>query len=240
MSASALKWLALLTMAADHLGMMFFPEQTWIRIVGRVSFPLFAFLLAQGFIHTRSRLRYGLRLALFALLSEVPYDLALYGSLVDWRRQSIMTELLLGFLALVFLERVRKRPLCLLGALACGAAAVFVHASYGAYGICLVSAFYLLRKYPGAMAPVLIALTWAFYGLTDYTLVLGGQAFDLLSRNYLQVHAIWGGLAIAFYNGKKGTRCPKWFFYCFYPLHLLLYWAIRERLWERLPAFNQN
>lgn len=81
MSAFTLKLIALVTMIIDHVGAIFFPQFIWLRYIGRLSMPIYAFLLVQGYMHTRNFNRYALRMGIFALLSEVPYDLLFQGTL---------------------------------------------------------------------------------------------------------------------------------------------------------------
>ena len=76
---SVLKWIAVLTMVIDHVGAILFPDQIWMRVIGRVAFPIYAYCLAEGFRYTSDYRRYLGRLALFAILSEIPFDLAFYG-----------------------------------------------------------------------------------------------------------------------------------------------------------------
>ena len=101
MSSAVLQLLALATMVVDHVGLALFPGEGWLRWVGRLSFPLFVFLLCEGFVHTSSRRKYALRLGMFALLSEVPYQLLMgqvYGESWGWPVGNIFFELLCCFL----------------------------------------------------------------------------------------------------------------------------------------------
>lgn len=240
MSSATLKWFALITMAFDHVGAVFFPDQAWIRIVGRVSFPIFAFLLVQGFIHTKSRTKYISRLIVFAIISEVPYDLCLYGQLLEFSSQNIMFELAAGFLVLICLEAMvkKKNPLYLLPALGLSAAALLLNLSYDVYGIALIVAFYLLRSFPGAAALASVAVTWLFFGVANVGFSLFGLDYMPLSLNSIQIFACASCVFLAFYNGKPGRRSSKYFFYLFYPAHLLLYWAISISAWKYLPFIN--
>ncbi|MEG1426661.1 MAG: TraX family protein [Oscillospiraceae bacterium] len=238
MTSTVLKIIALATMVFDHVGAVFFPEVEWIRMVGRISFPLFAFLLVQGFVKTRSRPKYMVRLAVFALLSEVPYDLLFSRTYLNWHSQSIMLELFCGFCMLQFVESAiqKKNPAWLLGAAAMAGAAQFLSASYGLYGMALLLAFYLFRHYRGADALALLGLTYLFYGVTNFGVSVGDYHFMLLSKNTLQLFAMAASVPLVFYNGKKGRHSMKWLFYFVYPLHLLLLWVIRYFLEEnRLP-----
>ncbi len=104
-SADALKLLAMLTMVVDHVGAVLFPRMLILRAVGRLAFPIYMWLLVEGFAHTSSRKRYMGRMAAFALLSEVPFDLALSGRLT-FRWQNIYFTLLWALLLLAVLEKV--------------------------------------------------------------------------------------------------------------------------------------
>ena len=101
MSAFTLKMIALVTMVIDHVGAVFFPDLIWLRYIGRLSMPIYAFLLAEGYRKTRNFLHYALRLALFAVLSEVPYDLLFQGRVLEFSRQNILFTLLTGYVVLV-------------------------------------------------------------------------------------------------------------------------------------------
>ena len=176
-----------------------------MRFVGRLAFPLFAFLLVEGFLHTRDRRRYALRLGIFALLSEVPFDLAFYGKFLYKDYQNVFVTLCLGVLGLCALERFRgkgwKQLLSLLGFYG---VALLSHCDYGVKGYGFLILLYLLRERPISRAVL-------------------GSAF--LSSEWK------AGLAfvpIAFYNGERGFirgRVLQYAFYLLYPLHLLfLYW----------------
>lgn len=218
LDGTSLKLLACACMVLDHAGDSFFPEQVWMRILGRMALPLFAFCLAEGFAHTRDRGRYLKRMGLFALISEVPFDLVTSGRILELTHQNIMLTFFWALLGLSLFERLREkgtRP-----------------ASAGAF---VLLAFFSLFSLPLGMDYHLLGtgLVFLFYLLRRKALPvrLGcGALFHILLRN---VGIYWFGLLgfvpLLFYNGRRG-RGLKWFFYVFYPAHLLLIWAVRGLL----------
>ncbi len=203
----------------------------WMRHVGRIAFPLFAFLMTEGFFHTRDRRRYGLRLFACALLSEIPYDLACGNALWDWGRQNTVFTLCLGFLTLQGTEwiaklccRIKGAPgrraiaggggggclpflLCIALTAATGVLAWLCRLDYGWQGIALIAVFSLFYQYRGAAA-------------------LAG--FCVFSSSPFSLPAF---LLLPFYNGERGRYRLRWL-YAFYPAHLLaLYGLLRLALW---------
>ena len=147
MSAFTLKLIALVTMIIDHVGAIFFPQFIWLRYIGRLSMPIYAFLLVQGYMHTRNFNRYALRMGIFALLSEVPYDLLFQGTWLEFQRQNILFTFLTALFVMKLLD----------------ASANFLHFSYGVYGVLTVLCFYLFQKYRGIDAVAFAALTYGQY-----------------------------------------------------------------------------
>lgn len=228
MSAFALKCIALLAMAIDHTGAVFFPDQAWLRYIGRLAFPIFAFLLTEGFLHTSSKRNYFLRLGAFALLSEVPYDLCLFRAPFDPEHQNILFELCAGFLLLWCLEKALREgkrwfflpvPLLFLGA-------SYFSLSYGIYGLAMIAVFYLFSGIPHIRALSGAVVTYGFNGFLSLGFPFLGRTIHLLSSNFTQLYAVAASVPLLFYNGKKGRYSLKWFFYLFYPAHLLLLWAV--------------
>ena len=108
MSAFTLKLIALVTMIIDHVGAIFFPQFIWLRYIGRLSMPIYAFLLVQGYMHTRNFNRYALRMGIFALLSEVPYDLLFQGTWLEFQRQNILFTFLTALFVMKLLDASAK------------------------------------------------------------------------------------------------------------------------------------
>lgn len=209
---SVLKWIAVLTMVIDHVGAILFPDQIWMRVIGRVAFPIYAYCLAEGFRYTSDYRRYLGRLALFAILSEIPFDLAFYGVPFSFAHQNVFFTLTLGLILLWVLERFREQLLLCAGAFVvlCFLAQA-LHMDYGAGGLLMVFAFYLARQ---GTSPWIGWGIFVFINLFGYA---GG----------VQWAAILALLPIGLYSGKAGKKKQR-FFYWIYPLHLLLLWIIEK------------
>ena len=209
---SVLKWIAVLTMVIDHVGAILFPDQIWMRVIGRVAFPVYAYCLAEGFRYTSDYRRYLGRLALFAILSEIPFDLAFYGVPFSFAHQNVFFTLTLGLILLWVLERFREQLLLCAGAFAvlCFLAQA-LHMDYGAGGLVMVFAFYLAQQ---GTSPWIGWGIFVFINLFGYA---GG----------VQWAAILALLPIGLYSGKAGKKKQR-FFYWIYPLHLLLLWVIEK------------
>ncbi|TVQ06486.1 MAG: TraX family protein [Leptolyngbya sp. DLM2.Bin27] len=197
-----IKLLAAVTMLLDHVGVVFFPDVVGLRIIGRISFPLFIWLLVQGAAHTRNPGRYGLRLAVLGLVSQPIYQLTFGVTGLN-----ILFELLVG---LVCLRLVRQLPQLQLAIWLGGAGlSELLPMGYGSYGIALVALTYYFR--PRAvwwLVWVGFHLVWAGFG--------GG----------FQLPAIAVPLIFRLANGKRGPQA-RWF-YAFYPGHLALLWLIGQ------------
>lgn len=221
---STLKMLALITMVIDHFAAsvikygILLPQGPVIRgtslytvylvykvmrTVGRAAFPIYVFLLVEGFHHTKSRPRYLIRLLIFAFISEVPFDLALKSTFWDVKHQNVFFELSLCLILLMLWERFKEKPFLQFAALG-GIAllARYAHFDYGWRGIALAMVFYAVRDW---------RIPQAFFGL----LVM-----------YFQLPGVLLGFApLPFYSGKRGRQL-KYFFYAAYPVHLLLFYLL--------------
>lgn len=210
-----LKCIAVISMAIDHIGAVLFPQAVFLRIIGRLAFPIFCFQVVEGFLHTRDARRYLLRLGIFAAVSEIPYDLAFHGRLVDLSAQNVFFTLALGVLMMVLLRAERSIPLQILAALSVMLGASLLHTDYGGKGILLILAYYLFRE-----RKALRLSTGAGWNLM-YGLIYGFQC--------VQCYGVLATPLLALYNGGQGRKV-KYFFYLFYPAHLLVLYAIAARV----------
>lgn len=205
MTGFQLKLLATLAMTADHIGAVFFPEIPLLRWIGRLAMPVLCFFIGEGLRHTRSPRRYLLRLTGFALLSELPFDLAFYGG-IEWEHQNVYFTLALGLLALWAIQSWGMKGWLL--ALTAALAAELLGCDYGMYGVLLIL---LLDRFHRARSEQLAAaalLNLAFFGLQTQTLSL------------IALPLLW------LYNGKRG-RDDRRLFYLYYPAHLCVLGILR-------------
>lgn len=231
---STLKWFAIAVMAVDHVGASLLevfllngygnspaaglvsdPAFWWkvdrvLRILGRSAFPVFCFLLVEGAVHTRSMENYLKRLLWFALVSELPFDLALRNQIPWWEHQNVFFTLVIGLLViLVFQKHVGQEWKGMLALAAGTFAAELLHTDYGAAGVLVVGTMYLLRE--------------------NRTLACLLSLLLLALEARLELWSVPGFLLLLLYNGKRGKQ-NRYFFYVFYPAHLLLFWLLGRYL----------
>lgn len=226
---STLKIIAIVTMFIDHIGAVvlerFVEEGTFLYVldrilrgVGRVAFPIFCFLLVEGFFHTRNKIKYAQRLAAFAVISEIPFDLATSGSLINLGYQNVFFTLLIGFLTICALDKLKKwelqsgrtkrviKWLFTIVIMAAGiVAAHFLKTDYSFGGVLAVVVMYSLH-------------------VQRQTAMLGGWLV-LTAYNLYEVFAIVDVFLIKLYNGERGLKL-KYIFYAFYPVHLLVLYFV--------------
>lgn len=215
-----LKIIAIITMTIDHNGAIMYPNIDIFRIIGRISFPIFAFLLVEGFKHTRNKLKYFLRLILFAIITQPIYDYTFNN-----HELNILFTFSLSFLLLSSLEFIKKiinkyskvienylyktvfySLIYILFTLF----SIILNVDYQALGISLVFIFYLVPN---------LYLSFLLYLL----------AVTFLATNTIQFYSLLSFLFIYMYNGEKGKNI-KYFFYLYYPLHFLILSLISKNL----------
>ncbi len=254
LSTAGLRVIAMATMLADHIGAVFIERvlvangvrdvldmstfSAWnvlycvLRSAGRIAFPLYIFLMVEGFEKTRSRWKYALRLLILAVVSEIPFDLAVSlrskvlttGNFLEFGYQNVIFTLLIGFLCIWCLSFVIKKNMevkestDLLRYLTCAAsvltvmvlfmiAAWMMNTDYSYTGVGAISAMYLLRRYRIWNIGVCCAI------------------LTLMPLNIFEAFCFIAIAPVAYYNGEKG-RSNRIFNYAFYPAHLLLLWLL--------------
>ena len=236
LSGTALKYIAMATMLADHIGAVLLErivyyrgnlEQVamlmtsqwgdtlyWLwrmlRTVGRIAFPIYCFLLVEGFLHTHDVKKYAMRLGLFALLSEIPFDLAFSSKILEFNYQNVFFTLFIGLLTMIAYRAVEEKEewgqawkviLYILIVAAGMALAYFLKTDYAEKGVFCIMVLYIFRK------------------KKMWQLIAGCASF------IWETPALFGFIPIAFYNGTRGWKM-KYFFYIFYPAHLLILYLL--------------
>ena len=228
LSGSTLKLIAIVTMFIDHIGAVIVErmlltgntyaltyEQVYVidrilRSIGRLGFPLFCFLLVEGFFHTKHMGKYALRLLVFALVSEIPFNLAFSGKLFFSSYQNVFFTLLIGLLTMWGCKQIEEKisihaglqmllqiPVILVGYFV----AEVLYTDYAGLGVICIMVIYLFRQN---------RMIQAFAGAVAFM---------------WEIPAPLAFVPVVFYNGKRGWKM-KYFFYIFYPAHLLLLYLI--------------
>lgn len=232
LSAFDLKLLAMAAMLADHIGYLFFPQALWMRCVGRLAFPIFAFQVAEGWYRTHDCRRYFLRLALCGLLSEIPFDLAIGGQLIDPGYQNVLWTFCIAAAALWAMEALRRLQIPLpLAALCAGAAGYllgeWMQADYFGPGVLLVLAFALCRGRSGGRIGELAAMVMVNGRLLpSASMTVWGMVLPVQLLAAAALPLIW------LYRGRQGPHSPvlQGIWYAFYPAHLLLLWWLARSI----------
>ena len=214
LSGSWLKVIAMITMTIDHMAVFlpYFYENTTLyfvmRSIGRIAFIVFAFLLAEGFIHTRNKRKYGRNLLVFALLSQLPYSL-IHNHFLFYTHTNVGFTLLLAFLGMLAMEHYKEEKVKFIAILGV---------------IIIVTA--LIKPVRGFAG---VGLVWVFYILRSHSIPKLFIGFCMIARKYT-LGQMLGFAVLSLYNGERGFikgAIGKYAFYAFYPLHLLILWIIR-------------
>ena len=229
LNANQLRFLALGFMLLDHMWGTVISGNAWMTCVGRMAFPIFAFQISEGFLHTSNVNQYARRLLLFALVAEIPFDLMVASTWFFPFHQNVLFTLLLGLLAIWGLDRARKSPsvktvtLGVGGALLCILAGGISFVDYGIEGVCTVILFYFLRGFRGAWIGQLIGMIFTnCYMLRSWEVPL--TLFGWVIEFPLQGFAVLALVFIWLYNGEKGrsSKVLQYGAYAFYPVHALV------------------
>lgn len=214
MNSFTLKLIAIITMLIDHTADVLVPLDQPIyiimRAIGRLAFPIFCFLIVEGLYYTKNINKYMLRLGIFALISELPFDLALFERTFTWDHQNVYFTLVIGLIVIYGLQKIRIHfvsnqvisfILQFIVIIAGCEIAYLLKTDYNAMGVILILMFYLFRD---KKLPLIISVLFV-------TIVLGGTFEGLAS---------FALIPILLYNGLRGPKV-KYVFYAFYPVHLL-------------------
>lgn len=216
MSSFTLKLIAVISMLIDHTGAILFPQYRWMRYIGRLAFPIYCFLLTEGYLHTHNFKKYIMRMTVFMLLSEIPFDLAFSHTWLNIKYQNVYWTLLFGLIAIKAMEWLQARlgrtwyVLSYVPVLLVAGIAWLIHTDYNAYGILIILGFWIFRKQKVAL-------------VIYETLIFA-------CMNWIELFAVFAFIPIFLYNGQKGlsNRWIRQGFYAFYPIHLIVLVLIRS------------
>ena len=226
MNSFQLKLLACLFMLIDHTGFILFPKMIILRLIGRLSFPLFAWFISEGYIHTRSFKKYILRLSVFAIALESPFILfSSYFQSTGKDTLNIFFTLSLGLLSIYAYDKTENKLQKVLFPTIIALFAQSIKADYGFYGIMTILLFYIFNNnfFKTALYQIMFNLIYA-------AAVLGYNYMNNIAIDtfvILQIFSIFSLLFIKSYNKKQGKKM-KYFFYIFYPAHIILLYLISQ------------
>ena len=214
---TTLKLIAMVAMLLDHACAALLPGWVFLHYIGRISLPIFAFCLAEGYSHTHDKKKHLLRMGVFAVISEVPFDLLFNNAWLDFSYNNVLITFFIALLGLAGYDaavtKVKNRTAgtalgFLLIVLACGAA-YFINCDHSYFAVFLVFVFYFLREQ------------------NRFVCISVGAIMTVAMRNDgIARWTVLGCVPLLFYNGKKG-RGLKWLFYVFYPVHLVILVVLR-------------
>ena len=213
-----LKLIAITAMAVDHIGALIYPEALWLRVIGRLAMPIIAFLLVEGYHHTRHLGRYMLRLLIFAVLAQPVYRMVFPHGL------NILFDLLVGLCVIWLVERIRSRWLVAALLLAISIAGFYITLDWWHLGILMIFVFHATRGRFGWTAAALGGLLLANAGFFAVVSArTGDPSYQLI--NFINLGCMLALPLLSRYNGQRG-RDLRYLFYTFYPAHLLIIYAI--------------
>lgn len=236
MTSFVLRLIAMITMAIDHTGIVFFDNYPVMRGIGRIAFPLYAFLLAEGFMHVeknQDRVKnHIIRLALIALISEPIYDFTLYPDRPLFSHQNVIFTFLIAYIALAIITLDAFPKWAIPIVIVLGGWLTFVlHTSYdaGGYLLVLMMYYYVKKNDPWHWA---LKLLYLFFSINIFIIVIYSvhdpfamgliELYQLIFDNPWRYCMFMPVIFIFFYNHEKGYDSPifSWIYRLFYPLHL--------------------
>jgi hypothetical protein len=254
MTTFQIKLIAITAMVIDHVGLFFFPQILLLRIIGRLAFPLFAWLIANGAYYSKSINIYLIRLFIFAVIAQIPFFLV--NRLIEpsfWELNVLFT-LFLGLAAIVLMRKSRSRFIAVLVVLISALLAGILNTDYGALGVLAIIVFYvyfkdmkrmiILQVYLFTLFSVVpVGMVMAFTGVANPgSPTLSVNLCPILMQVCLKVSitlppnfviltlieplGLFSLFFIAFYGGQEGQKL-KYFFYLFYPMHLFILYFIK-------------
>ena len=223
MTSFKLKIIAIITMVCDHLGDALFSVVSPLNFIGRMAFPIFAFQISEGYIHTKNIKRYLLRIFVFAIISQIPFYLFIHKFFGE-SGLNIFFTLFLGLTSILLYDKIKKKVksknkiinvLAILPAIILSIMGQLLDVDYGWWGVILIFVFFVFKD-----NKIKTVIAFLILCIIKYSIEIILNGFSYL---YIQL-MLWTMLPIALivlYNGEQGRKI-KYLSYAFYPIHLLL------------------
>lgn len=235
LTSNMLRTLAIFLMLSDHIWATAMSFGNWMTYIGRMAFPIFAFQIAEGFIHTSNFKKYALRLLGFAVVTEIPFNLFYSSRWFNPYHQNVLFTLLLGLLAIYVIDNARKDKTAkniafsALWLLLICIASVIGFVDYGFLGMLTVVMFYLFRDFPFAWIVQLVGMVLiniVFFEGQVFPIEIFGRMFEIPAQGF----AVFSLIPIWLYGGNKGrsSKIMQYGFYAFYPVHMMILYLIKR------------
>ena len=229
MSSFALKLLAALFMLIDHTGDAIIGKYSFLNLIGRMAFPIFCFQLVQGYIHTKDKKKHLSKLLLFAIISQIPFSLFQSTYTTEFHVNVLFT-MFIGTLAIYYCEKNKNKYLKIVIVIIASILNELIKADYGYFGVILISVIYYFEASTNIKNKKIKQII-AIFLLCNLRYIPRMIAYPQHMDSYF-LQGIFTSLSVIFiclYNHKEGPKL-KYFFYIFYPLHMLILYFIHNAI----------
>lgn len=222
MSSFLLKIIACFTMLLCHIPFVYPQYSVPLMYIGKISFPLYAFLISEGYVHTRNFSKYLTRLIVFGVISQIPAYLLFVGKSFNGLYLNIFFTLALGLLGIRIYDKIKSKYISIPLIILLAVIAELLKFDYGAFGVLMIVCFYVFKKNKLNMV-----LSQMFLMFILYMKKMSYYTFSLFNLQYILFQLLFSVISLAIiltYNGKKGKSSGKikLMFYFFYPVHLII------------------
>lgn len=241
-SGATLKWIAILTMLLNHLcfaltnkGVTDYFVNTANHYLTRGALVIFCFLISEGFYYTRNKVKYIFSIFAFAIVAEIPFDLCIFNTVINMGYQNVLWTLGIGALALVGIDYFERKPIqTIIVSIIAMSGSLYLACDASFIGVGMVIVFYYFRDVKWkrllfSFIAYILLIMFYFWHFNTPTLASFPDTLantGIWGSIYLEWHGLVAWPFLLLYNGKKGKNINKWFFYGFYPGHLLIIYLV--------------
>lgn len=229
-----LKLIAIITMLIDHIGYFYFPDVLFFRFIGRIAFPIYAFLITQGVFYTKDKIKYFKRIFIMAILSEVPFNLLAHKTILYPSYQNVLLLFTIAIGTIILYEKLKEKNKDSYYAILIGIIlSILLKPDYGLVGIILIYTYYFLtKKESNHLIKIKILIPAIFFLL--YQIIENGIFYkngfiqSIQDISWIYFGSLIAFILIYFYNGKLGfkNKFLNIIFYLFYPIHMIILYII--------------